>query len=261
MKYLLIVTVLFVAVAIADDNATAVVEEQQTKDYTKEQLADAKRAKEKFLDALRDEIALRQNRLSRSRAAIDSEERKELKASVAEKKDEFAVALKQPVSHWLKQAEIDKEIQEKDAAKAVEEARKAREQAEAASREIKKNRPLSIDALGLHSNVINLPQLVVVTKNNTDRPIEAYTVSAECFNKFDEPVNDLAGNNVYRGISQSTIQAGQKDKGVWQMSLHRNTAYARVWITRVKFSDGTEWHQTKQEAMDRGQAFFRVELD
>ena len=120
---------------------------------------------------------------------------------------------------------------------------------------------LDYEALGLHPNVINLPQLVVVTKNNTATPIEAYTVSAECFNKFDEPVNDIAGNNVYKGISQAAIPAGQKDKASWQMSLHRTTAYARIWITRVKFSDGTEWHQTKQEAMDRGQAIFRVELD
>jgi hypothetical protein len=261
MQYALVAALLFASVAIAEDNATAVVEEPQTKEYTKDQLADAKKAKEKFLDALRDEIALRQNRLSRSRAAIDSEERKELKLSVSEKKDEFSAALKQPVSHWLEQAEIDREIQEKEAAKAVEESKQARERQEAEFQEIKKHRPLSIEALGLNPNVINLPQLVVVTKNNTTTPVEAYTVSAECFNKFDEPVNDLAGNNVFAGISQTRIPAGQQDKGSWQMSLHRNTAYARVWITRVKFADGNEWHQTKQEALGRKKAIFRIKMD
>lgn len=258
MKYALMAMLVCACVAQAEEiDAQAQPPEQE---YTKEQLADAKKTRERFLEQLRDEIAVRQKRLSGSRLPADSKQRQELKDAVAEKKDEFAAALKQPVSRWLKQAEVDREIQEKEAAKAVEEARKARQQVVAAAGEVRKNRPLSIEALGLHLNVISLPELIVVARNNTATPIEAYTVDAECFNKFDEPVNNIAGSNVYRGISQTTIQAGQQDKGVWQMSLHRNTAYARVWIERVRFSDGTEWRQTKQEAMDRGQAFFRVEL-
>jgi len=262
MKYALILVLLVAPAAAADDTTTAPLDEQQqqAQEFTKEELVAAKKSKERFLDKLRDDIAVQQDRLNRNRD-LDSPERKELKVLVAEKKDEFSAALKQPTSHWVKQAEIDREEQEIANAKTVDEAKRARERSKEQSQETKENRPLSLEGLGLHLNRINLPQLVVVAKNNTDAPIEAYTVSAECFNKFDEPVKDIAGNNVYRGISQTAIRPGQEDKGIWQLSLHRNTAYAKVWITRVRFTDGTEWRQTKDEALSRKKAIFRVDLD
>jgi hypothetical protein len=247
MKYALIACLgfLFFAVCHAEpDDTEAVLEPKALLTEEQQRIADAE--KESKLRQLADTVR-------QSEKLVKSTQNYKDKSLKQKAKDELAFARKQLNTYkkrtdqeWLDAAQIRKSNEHLAATNAAEE---------------KKNRPLSIEALGLHPNVINLPQLVVVTKNNTATPIEAYTVSAECFNKFDEPVNDIAGNNVYRGISQTTILAGQKDKGSWQMSLHRNTAYARVWITRVKFSDGAEWHQTKQEAMERGQAFFRVELD
>jgi hypothetical protein len=222
--------------AATETKAVLTEEQQRTADAEREsklrQLADAVKEAERFQKTMQ--------------KSPDKSVRQKAKDELAFARKQLNTYKKRTDQEWLDAAQSRKANEHLAATKAAEE---------------KKNRPLAIEALGLHPNVINLPQLVVVTKNNTATPIEAYTVSAECFNKFDEPVNDIAGNNVYKGISQAAIPAGQNDKASWQMSLHRNTAYARIWITRVKFSDGTEWHQTKQEAMNRGQAFFRVELD
>lgn len=247
MKYALVFVVCLLSLSVCLAEPSDVVAHQEEKsDLTEEQqrIADAEKASR--LKELADDVK------EAERLAKEKQKTRD-KAQIQKAKDDLLFARKQlnacrkrTDQEWLDAAQI----------------RKSNEHLAATNAEdAKKNRPLSIEALGLHSNVINLPQLVVVTTNNTGKPVEAYTVSAECFNKFDEPVNDIAGNNVYSGISQDTIPAGQKDKSSWQMSLHRNTAYARVWITRVRFSDGTEWHQTKKEAIERGQAFFRVELD
>jgi hypothetical protein len=185
--------------------------------------------------------------------AVKEKQRTRDKAQIQDAKDDLSSARKKLAAgrqrtdqEWLDSAQI----------------RKSNDHLAAQNEEdAKKNRPLAIKALGLHLNVISLPELIVVTENQSRKPIEAYTVSAECFNKFDEPVNDFAGNNVYQGISQKTINVGQKNRGEWQMSLHRNAAYAKVWITRVRFSDGTEWNQTKQEAASRGKALFRIDME
>jgi hypothetical protein len=247
MKYALIACLSFSLLAVCHaepDDTEAIVEPKDVLTDEQQRIADAE--KESKLEQLADTVRQSERLVKSMQTSKDKSLKQKAKDELAFARKQLNTYKKRTDQEWLDAAQIRKSNDHLAATNAAEK---------------KKNRPLSIEALGLHSNVINLPQLVVVTKNNTATPIEAYTVSAECFNKFDEPVNDISGNNVYRGISQTTILAGQKDKGSWQMSLHRNTAYARVWITRVRFSDGTEWHQTKQEAMDRGQAFFRVELD
>jgi hypothetical protein len=247
MKYALIACLSFslFAVCHADsDDTEAVLEPKAVLTDEQQRIADAE--KESKIKELSDSVREAERLQKVMQKSQDKSLRQKAKDDLAFARKQLNAYKKRTDQEWLDAAQIRKSNEHLAATNAAEE---------------KKNRPLSIEALGLHPNVINLPQLVVVTKNNTGTPIEAYTVSAECFNKFDEPVSDIAGNNVYKGISQATIPAGQKDKASWQMSLHGTTAYARIWITRVKFSDGTEWHQTKQEAMDRGQAFFRVELD
>jgi hypothetical protein len=247
MKYAIILALCLSSVsACFAEPSHADVDVEEKSELTEEQqrIADAEKASK--LKELADDVK------QAERLAKEKQKTRD-KAQIQKAKDDLVFARKQlntcrklTDQEWLDAAQIRKSNEHLAATNAEE---------------TKKKRPLSIEALGLHSNVINLPQLVVVTTNNTGKPVEAYTVSAECFNKFDEPVKDIAGNNVYSGISQDTIPAGQKNKSSWQMSLHRNTAYAKVWITRVRFSDGTEWHQTKKEAIERGQAFFRVELD
>jgi len=247
MKYALIACLCFLVPAACLAEPADVESATETKALlTEEQQRIADAEKESKLKQLADAVWISERLVKSMQSSKDKSLKQKAKDELAFARKQLNTYKKRTDQEWLDAAQIRKANEHLAATNAAEE---------------KKNRPLAIEALGLHPNVINLPQLVVVTKNNTATPIEAYTVSAECFNKFDEPVNDIAGNNVYKGISQTTIPAGQKDKASWQMSLHRTTAYARIWLTRVKFSDGTEWHQTKQEAMDRGQAFFRVELD
>lgn len=261
MKYALAFVLAVSCVALVAEDDASNSPSQESQEFTKEEMAVAKQCRERSLKQLRDELAGCQKRLSANRSPVDSEQRKELKDAVAKKKEELATAIGQPTSHWLKQAEAEKEIQEKQAAKAIEESRKERERIAAEEEETRKNRPISIEAIGLRPNVINLPELIVICRNNTTIPVEAYTINAECFNKFDEPVADIAGNNVFKGISQTTIQAGKKERSSWQMSLHRNTAYAKVWISRVRFATGAEWNQTKEEAKSRQRSFVRIDMD
>lgn len=133
-------------------------------------------------------------------------------------------------------------------------------QARAEEAEQLRDRPLVIEALGLYPNVINLPELAVRVRNQSGKRVEAFTVSAECFNKFDEPVGDFKGNNVYSGIAQTGIADRDTARFTWQLSLHRNTARVRVWVTRARFSDGTEWSQTKAEAVRQG-GYFQMSME
>jgi hypothetical protein len=243
MKYALIFCLLMASMNVFADETESPPAQPQLTDEQQE-IADAEKASR--LKELASDVK------DAERIAKERQKTRD-KDQIQKAKNELLFARKQLNAHkkrtdqeWLDAAQIRKQNEFFAATQAAENA---------------KNRPLSIESLGLHLNRINFPQLVVIALNNTNKPIEAYTVSAECFTKFDEPVKDIAGSNIYAGISQTTIPAAQKDKGIWQLSLHRNTAYARVWITRVRFSDGTEWHQTREEALKRGQALFRVELD
>ena len=247
MKYALILALCLLSVSACfaePSDANSDVEEKSELTEEQQRIADAEKALK--MKELADDVKEAEQLAKEKQKTRDKSQIQKAKDDLIFARKQLNTCRKRTDQEWLDAAQI----------------RKSNEHLAATNAEdAKKKRPLSIEALGLHSNVINLPQLVVVTTNNAGKPVEAYTVSAECFNKFDEPVKDIAGNNVYSGISQDKIPAGKKDKSSWQMSLHRNTAYARVWITRVRFSDGTEWQQTKEEAIERGQAFFRVELD
>jgi len=102
--------------------------------------------------------------------------------------------------------------------------------------------PLECVAGKLRENIIDIPEAVLKFRNRTHQPILAFTVEIECFNNFDEPVRDFAQHkNVFRGISQTTIQPAQEETSTWTLHLHENTTKATVRIVRVKLADGTEW--------------------
>jgi hypothetical protein len=245
MKYAFISSA-FVALCLVCCSVTAADAAAEPAELTEEQQRIAAAEKTLRLKEMAEEVKEAEKAVKEKQRTRDKEQIQNAKDDLSSARKKLAAGRQRTDQEWLDSAQI----------------RKANDHLAASNKEdAKKSRPLSIEALGLHSNVINLPQLVVVTANNTRTPVEAYTVSAECFNKFDEPVSDISGNNVFSGISQDTIQAGQKGKSSWQMSLHRNTAYARVWLTRVRFSDGTEWHQTKDEALSRRKAIFRIDMD
>jgi hypothetical protein len=244
MKYALVVCLCLSlpAVCLAEqDGQDAATETKAVLTEEQQRIADAERKSK--LGQLSDAVKEAERLQKATQKSPDKSVRQKAKDELAFARKQLNTYKKRTAQEWLDAAQIRKANEQQAATNAAEE---------------KKTRPLSIEGLGLNPNVINLPQLVVLAKNNTTTTVEAYTVSAECFNNFDEPVKDLAGNNVFTGISQAAIPAGQQAKASWQMSLHRNTAYAKVWISRVRFADGTEWHQTQKEALGRDNAIFRA---
>jgi membrane-associated protease RseP (regulator of RpoE activity) len=108
--------------------------------------------------------------------------------------------------------------------------------------------PVVMTASGIHYNVIAVPELTIEFQNTRSEAVEAFEVEIECFDKFDEAVTFPGKGNVFKGISQSTVEPKGKSRASWQLSLHRNTTKAKVWVSRVKIGDGTIWTQTRDEA-------------
>ena len=108
--------------------------------------------------------------------------------------------------------------------------------------------PLVMTASGIHYNVIGIPELTIEFQNTRSAPVDAFEVEIECFDKFDEAVTFPGKGNIFKGISQATVEPKEKSRASWQLSLHRNTTKAKIWISRAKIGDGTIWTQTRDEA-------------
>lgn len=104
--------------------------------------------------------------------------------------------------------------------------------------------PVRVLATGIHPNAIGIPEISVEVQNTKPLSVEAFEIDVECFDKFDEPVSWPGKGNVFRGISQTTLPPKETKRTSWQLSLHRNTTRAKLWVSRVKLSDGTVWSQT-----------------
>lgn len=266
MRYAITTMVVLAAMAVGRGDEETIDEPEaptirsDAPEYTADQLADARKSKEKRLASLRAEVQSRQSKLNGSRMPLDSPERAKLKADLAEAKQEFADALKKPVAHWVEQAAVDRKIEEERAATAAKVARSQAEFNAKLDRErLEKQGPLAIEAAGLHPNVINIPALTLVVVNRSPKTVVAYTIAVECRDRFDAPAVEIKQDNVYRGISQETISPGGKERGTWPLNLHRNATKVKVWFTRARFSDGTEWRQSDESALENGY-YDRVEM-
>lgn len=153
---------------------------------------------------------------------------------------------------WLAKA---RSRMQRDSAAAME-----KEQDAQFEKKLRESGPVSITGMGIVKNVINLPELVLDVRNNTSASVEAVDISAECFNKFDEPVNAIASGNVFKGTAQDKVGPSSEARMRWQLSLQGNTAYAFVYVTRVKLSDGTVWTQTKEQAKEKKVSYVKAKL-
>jgi hypothetical protein len=260
MRYALLIVAWMLVFSVGKADESGSLEAESTavtsneSDYSKEELLDAKRSRERKLEEIRSEVLRRQGVLNGSRSALDSDHRRELKAALAEKKQEFAIALKQPVSYWIEQSKIDRKLEEEQAAKAIEDAKLARERAAIAAKadaeRVAVRGPLVIEAAGLRPNLINVPALTLIVANRSQQAVVAYTISVECRDRFGDEAVEIKRDNIYRGISQSTVPAGQTERGTWNLNLHRNATKVKVWFSRAKFADGTEWQQSDAEAIE-----------
>jgi hypothetical protein len=100
--------------------------------------------------------------------------------------------------------------------------------------------PLQIVAATLGKGILDTPEITVKVKNRRKVAVLAYKVHAECYNRFGEKVGFI-GDNVFRGISQTTIGAGDTETSTWAMHLHDNTTKVIIRVVQVKLDDGTEW--------------------
>lgn len=145
---------------------------------------------------------------------------------------------------------------EKEQSALAEEQRKkaaAQEMAEAERKRKANNteRPLVIAAIGIVENSIGIPELVVDVANDCAQGIEAFTIDGELFNKFNEPVNFGRDQNRFSCISQASIPVGATQRCRHTLVLRDTATRADIWISRIKFADGSEWKQDKETAKTR----------
>ncbi len=101
--------------------------------------------------------------------------------------------------------------------------------------------PLEITHGGLNRNSIGTPELTLRVKNKRKVAVVAYEIEAQCFDRFGDKVTFIGDSNVYRGISQRTIAAGESRDATWMLALRDTTTKVIVRIIRVKMDDGEEW--------------------
>lgn len=101
--------------------------------------------------------------------------------------------------------------------------------------------PLHITRAVLTRNLIHVPELRLSVENTDDRPIVAFEVLAECYDRFGDKAVDIGDDHTFRGISQRTIPPGQTTSVAWSLAVHSTAAKVHVRIARIKFADGSEW--------------------
>jgi hypothetical protein len=123
--------------------------------------------------------------------------------------------------------------------------------ADVARRQGNTDSPLKILGAMIAFNSIGTPEVMIRVTNDSAKTIEAFKVDAELFNKFDEPVTFAGSDKAFRGIDQETLEVGKTRTCTWNLALRDTAARATLWVSRIKFSDGTEWLQDKELAAKR----------
>ena len=192
---------------------------------------------------------------------------KEMKQAQRSRQKEKVEELKEKISALRKKSNQLKQATAEELVPAMQQAERAAKAAEFQKlqekdrdRQIVAAGPVSILRMGIVTNVIGLPELVVQVQNNTDHTIEAVEIEADCFNKFDEPVNAIGGDNRYKCHYKYEIEPRGTAVIKSQMSLQRLTAKADVWISRVRIGDGEVWTQTKEKAKGTPYGMARARL-
>jgi hypothetical protein len=103
--------------------------------------------------------------------------------------------------------------------------------------------PIKIIKYKLSKNIIQSNEITIIYKNESNKNIDAITFSVACYNNFNEPVNgSYVTGNIFSGICQSKLKAGEREKNTWTMYLFDNTTKVSTpIITKVHFIDGATW--------------------
>jgi hypothetical protein len=219
----------------------------------------AKEARQRAIQAAEKEIDRIETGIKNASKAKDAEQLKTLRQDLKAAKESLAEAKSKKHADYV--AEAEEKIKKWRAATAnyAEQARQEEERKQQEAKQIaeakakflvikKQTGPVFIDIAEVQRNAIGLPELKVWVSNTTDSEIEAFEVEAECFNSFDEPVKDLTGSNVFKGVCTTALNPREQSSFSWQLSLQGGTTRAVVWVKRVKLVDGEVWSQTRAEA-------------
>ena len=174
------------------------------------------------------------------RGVRDKQKASEIKDAIASRKRRMNETKRAPAE------DLFKSMVDSDRARAADEFKQ--EQAQRREKELAEAGPVAILGMGINTNAIGLPEITLEVQNNTDETVEAVEFEADCFNKFDEPVEKIGGGHRFGAHWKYEIPANAKERISAQMSLQRSTAKADVWISRVRLKSGKVWTQNKEQA-------------
>jgi hypothetical protein len=101
--------------------------------------------------------------------------------------------------------------------------------------------PLKISGVVIRKNTIGVPEVKIQITNDTDSDAVAVRLNIECWNRFGEKVKNFSGNSIFNAIGQDTIPSHGEDVSTWMLATQENTTKVCVYITHIKFKNGTEW--------------------
>jgi hypothetical protein len=113
-----------------------------------------------------------------------------------------------------------------------------------------KNNPVSFYEAALFYDVIGTPNLRVSLCNNTNTTVDAFKARVSCYNRFDEPVNNIFYNsNKGAIINQPNPPIRPDECGGWltayALYFQEETAKVKVVLTEIHFTNGKTWRPNK----------------
>ena len=112
---------------------------------------------------------------------------------------------------------------------------------------VKNAPPLTLGG-DIKDNLIGVPVVRIVGINVSGKTIVAFLVEMRCFDRFEKPVEGFGGlkSNKVSGISQETVLPDAK-LGILEITLngHETASAVKIYLTQVKFEDGTEWKNSE----------------
>lgn len=98
-------------------------------------------------------------------------------------------------------------------------------------------------------NMIGEPMVSLGIKNNSQKTIDAYTISVYCYNNFNVALQEFgAGSDHFKGISQHSIAPGQTagyDGRFWTLHGFETATKVEVVLEKIHFTDDTTWTPAK----------------
>lgn len=109
-------------------------------------------------------------------------------------------------------------------------------------------------------DAIGTPEVKLITKNISDKDIDAYSIQVYCYNNFNEPVYHYSKKtNIFSGISQDVLKAGKTTflNDEWTLYGYDNTTKVKVYLTRVHFINDSTWYpKDKKITMIEGKSVY-----